>query len=181
MLKKHIKNQILLNIVEFAIVVVIAVIIYLLLNNFVIKTGRIDGPSMEPTLNHGDFVFISKTPYYAKKPQMGDIIAFPHPSIPDYELVKRVIGVEGDVVDYVNYVFYINGEELPAQYQREQGGGYNVEFPVTVPEGHVFVLGDNRLQSDDSRKAEIGCIDIKTVYGKVVFRLMPFSEIGIVK
>jgi signal peptidase I len=178
MLKKRIKNKILLNIVETLIALAIALAVFFVVFNYVARTGTVGGISMEPTLHHGEWVFINRLAYKIGKPKLGDIIGFPRPSDNDELLIKRVIGVAGDSVDYIGGVVFLNGELLPEEYRMESGGGYSMAFPLTVPEGSVFVLGDNRWASEDSRYIEVGLIDIDTIIGKVPFRLFPFDKFG---
>ncbi|MDR1706276.1 MAG: signal peptidase I [Clostridiales bacterium] len=178
MLKRHIKNKILLNVVETIIALAIALAVFFLAFNYVARTGTVGGVSMEPTLRHGEWVFINRLAYKLGKPKLGDIIAFPHPSGGERLLIKRVIGVAGDTVDYFGGYVFLNGAELPEEYRMEPGGGHTVAFPLTVPEGTIFVLGDNRSLSEDSRYLEVGCVDLKTVIGKVPFRLFPLNKIG---
>jgi signal peptidase I len=177
-LKRHIKNKILLNVVETVISLAIALAVFFVVFNYVARTGTVGGVSMEPTLYHGEWVFINRLAYKIGKPKLGDIIAFPHPSNPGMLLIKRVIGVAGDSVDYIGGTVFLNGEELPEEYRMEPGGGYSVAFPLTVPEGTVFVMGDNRWASEDSRYLEVGCVELSSVIGKVPFRLFPFDKIG---
>ena len=96
-------------------------------------------------------------------------------------LIKRVIGCAGDVIDidFQQGVVYRNGEALDEPYINEPTFlQMDVEFPVTVPEGCIFVMGDNRNHSDDSRDSEIGMVDTRRVMGKALFRFFPLDRIG---
>ncbi|MCL2702998.1 MAG: signal peptidase I [Defluviitaleaceae bacterium] len=181
MLKKRIKNRILCELAELGIALVIAAVVFFVSFNFVARTGYVNGLSMEPTLFHGETVFINKAAYWFKKPVLGDIVAFPYPRDPEKQLIKRVIGTAGDEIDFVNGIIYLNGELLPPEYRMDTGGGHTVPFPLIVPDGTVFVLGDNRWASEDSRYREVGCIPIGDLTGKVPFRLYPFNQFGLLK
>ena len=152
--------------------VVIIFIIFLL----IIRVVGVVGESMVPTLNDGDRIVITSRPY---NPERGDIVILAQPWERDNSLVKRVIGVAGDTVDidFVNGYVYINGEKQTEDYIREATHrSYDIEFPVTVPEGCIFVMGDNRNESLDSRSSRVGFIDKNYVLGKAFFRLHPEAK-----
>jgi signal peptidase I len=124
---------------------------------------------------------------------MGDIIAFPNPnpdaSNPESQYIKRVIGPPGDIViTYEKGIIYIDGEPLPPEYQMSAGEDAH-DHDIVFPHYHkycgdaVFVLGDNRgrAQSHDSRFANVGCIPVSNITGKVPFRFYPFSGFGVIR
>jgi len=178
MLMSRIKNKLIREIVEFAIAAAIAAAVFFVVFNFVARTGRVNGVSMEPTLSHGEIVVINRMAYWFNEPRMGDIIAFPDPENTDRHLIKRVVGVGGDEIDYINNVVFVNGEVLPPQYRMLDEGGRSVPFPLIVPEGEVFVLGDNRWASKDSRYVEVGNIPVSEITGRIPVRIWPISMIG---
>jgi signal peptidase I len=165
--------------VEMFVFVLLAVVI---LTSFFFKHSVVEGDSMLNTLVNGDHLIISDLFY---TPERGDIIVFE-----DYStslkkaVVKRVIGLPGETVEVKlnalgEYEVYINGEYLEEEY------AYNdVQFTTSgtgtwvVPEGEVFVMGDNRFNSTDSRVASVGTIDIDCILGRVLFRFMPFDKFG---
>ena len=139
--------------------------------------------SMENTLHQNDYLFVSRRHYswFGNDLQRGDIITF------DSELttglgmkkilVKRIIGLPGDKISISDGKVYINGEAQEEPYTKD-GYTSTTMDEVTVPEGYIFVLGDNRQNSTDSRSPEVGFIDINRIRGKVVFRLFPISDFG---
>jgi len=151
---------------------------------FLFRTVGVSGESMFPTLDDKDRIVLSAT-YYT--PKQGDIVVTCQPSkssdIPD-TLVKRIIATEGQVVkfDYTNEILYIDGVEIEedyAFYDPAAAGKYGVVEFAPVPEGYVFVMGDNRNHSSDSRDGRIGVIKEEYIMGKALFRIMPFGEFKI--
>ncbi len=154
---------------SFAIAIVLVILIFtLLFRIFVVK-----GPSMLETLQDGDRILVSNLFF---TPDTGDIIVFSGNYNDGEVLVKRVIGTYGDVVDITkNGAVVLNGEILDEPYL-EYGTltvNRDISLPYTVAEGELFVLGDNRGVSLDSRSSVIGPAETKKVLGKVIFRLFP--------
>lgn len=165
-----------------------------LILTFVLSISMVIGSSMEPTLLENDRVVIMRFFY---KPDYGDIIAVWAEGLPNREtggkgemIVKRVIGLEGDVIDIDRETgtVYRNGTPLEEDYIKESINNDNLgnaEYPVTVEENTVFVLGDNRNHSTDSRYVDngaadfyVGCIDLRYIMGKAVYRIYPLDRIG---
>lgn len=137
---------------------------------------EIFGSSMTPTFNDGDIVFSVKT----EKMEQGDIIAFYYNN---KILVKRVIAISGSWVDLASdgTVFVDNVQQVENYITDKSYGDADIDFPYQVPDGKVFVMGDHRATSVDSRHSAVGCIGADQVVGKIVFRVWPLSEIGIIK
>lgn len=158
-----------------------AVIILILLFSLVLRPAAVIGNSMLPSFNSGDRVAcIHSFSGYER----GDVIIISHATRMDESIIKRVIAVGGDTVDIDFYkgTVSVNGQELDEPYVNTPTNlSYDMTFPVTVPEGKLFVLGDNRNDSLDSRSTDIGFINENKVLGKVVFRFYPFNKIGIIK
>ena len=117
-------------------------------------------------------------------PQRGDVVIVDSYTSYGKPLVKRVIAKGGDTIsiDYDSGMVMVNGEVLQEDYIAEPTYlGYDVTFPYTVPEGTVFVMGDNRNQSLDSRSTYVGCIDERDILGRVLLCFMPFKDFGVVK
>ena len=134
---------------------------------------RIYGTSMTPTLEESDIVLSVK----GGKFDTGDVIAFYYNN---KILVKRVIAQTGDWVNIdKDGVVYVNGEVIDEPYVSGRSlGECDIELPYQVPEGRVFVMGDHRDVSIDSRSSTIGCIAEEQVVGRIIFRIWPFKEIG---
>ena len=161
---------------------VFAVVILVVVNSFLFRTTVVDGSSMVPTLHEGEYLVVSDLLYDV--PEKGDIITFYAAHYWDAVLVKRVIANEGDIVDIdkVTGNVSVNGEVLNEPYIAERIRFQDdVEMPYEVPEGTVFVMGDNRNGSTDSRNTTVGPVKYESIIGKVLFRIFPFNKIGIVK
>lgn len=137
---------------------------------------QIYGSSMTPTLNDGAIVLTVKTSDF----QAGDVVAFYYNN---NILVKRVIASPGDWVDITAAGdVYVNGELLDEPYLIEKAlGDCNIELPYQVPESRIFVMGDHRSVSVDSRNTAVGCVAEEQIVGKLVFKVWPFEEFGTVE
>ncbi|MGF6376475.1 signal peptidase I [Clostridiales Family XIII bacterium PM5-7] len=163
--------------------IIIAVVIAVIVIQF-IKPTIVKESSMEPNFYANDYVFVSKQSYTFSEPERGDVVVF-HSELKQENgdeklLIKRVIGVAGDTIDVKDDKVYLNGVELEEDYTKEEQTTGEVEGLV-VPEGQVFCMGDNRRVSIDSRYPEVGCVEIDEIVGKVVLRIWPFSEFGLIK
>lgn len=134
---------------------------------------QIYGSSMTPTLQDGEILFSLKTNSLEK----GDILAFYYNN---KILVKRVIANPGDWVDFdEDGTVYVNGEELNEPYLSEKAlGDCDLELPYQVPENRVFVMGDHRATSVDSRNTIVGCVAQEQIVGKIIFRIWPLGRLG---
>ena len=137
---------------------------------------RIYGSSMTPTLQDGDIIFTVKTSSF----EPGDIISFYYNN---KILVKRVIARSGEWVDIdEDGTVYVTNEPLNEPYLAEKAfGDCNIELPYQVPDGKVFVMGDHRSTSVDSRNTSVGCVSQEQVVGKIVFRVWPLERLGTVE
>jgi len=159
-----------LDIVE---TLVLAVVLFLGINAVSARV-RVDGFSMIPTLQDGEFVLVSKLNYQFGKPERGDIIVFHYPMDPEQELIKRVIGLPGDTIGVQNGKVSVNGQVLDEPYIAATPA-YSGEWQV--PDDQLFVLGDNRNDSSDSHSW--GFLPFEKVVGKavVIYWPPPFWEI----
>lgn len=160
----------------------IALILALVFLQFITPT-IVREHSMENTLQQNDYVFVSRRHYtwLRNEIQRGDIIVFRSDLTTaggsEKLLVKRIIGLPGETVSISDGSVFINGEAIDASYTKDgYTGGSMAE--VTVPQGYIFVLGDNRQNSTDSRSESVGFVDINDIRGKVVFRLFPLKKAG---
>lgn len=157
-------------------VIVFALLISFFIKSYIFTSTLVEGSSMFPTVHHKDKLIVNKIFFMKDNITRGDVIDFYVPSAEKYYL-KRVIGVEGDVVEIIDNRVYVNGKMLEETY---------VSTDVTEPhsnitkwevkEGFVFVLGDNRSNSTDSR--DLGLINRKDIVGKIVLRYYPFNRFG---
>ena len=161
--------------------ILIAVVVAFLVLQF-IKPTIVQEHSMENTLEPNDYLFISKQSYHLfGEPQRGDISVF-HSELTTADgseklLVKRIIALPGDTIAITGGVVYVNGEPQDEPYTKD--GYTNTEMDeITIPEGKLFCMGDNRQNSRDSRDSKIGLVDESDVLGKAVLRLFPFSRFG---
>ncbi|MDD7215101.1 MAG: signal peptidase I [Anaerovoracaceae bacterium] len=170
------------NLLEWIRDIVIAVIIAAIILAF-FKPIIVQQESMQPNFYSGDYLITSRQAYRLfGQPERGDVIVFKSHLYDEKgkqkNLIKRIIGLPGDTVEIKNGDVYINGELLQEEYVAEQGLSGEMEA-VTVPEGRLFVMGDNRRVSQDSRSPEVGTIEMDSIVGKVVLRLYPFNQIKV--
>ena len=169
------------GILEWYEALISAALVLVLIFSFFFRIIQVDGSSMVPTLVNGDKLIVWGAGY---TPQRGDVVIVDSYTSYGKPLVKRVIAKGGDTIsiDYDSGMVMVNGEVLQEDYIAEPTYlGYDVTFPYTVPEGTVFVMGDNRNQSLDSRSTYVGCIDERDILGRVLLCFMPFTDFGVVK
>jgi signal peptidase I len=170
------------NTLEWVAVIVGAVLVALLIKTFVVQAFRIPSESMVPTLEMGDRVLVNKLSYDAHDLNRGDVVVFTRPDNlpggPDEpkDLIKRVIGLPGDVLLTKDGQLYVNDRLLEEPYLPEGTPTFGIDQPLTVPEGQVLVLGDNRENSSDGRV--FGPIDQDTIIGRAFMIMWPPGRIG---
>ena len=158
---------------EFVETLAVAFILAFLIRTFVLESFQVSGHSMRPTFHNGDRVLVSKLAYDFGSPKTGEIIVFQSPVIPSEDWIKRVIGVPGDTVSIRHNKVYINGKLYPEpflKYRSSENYG-----PVKVPKGSLFVLGDNRPDSYDSRY--FGFLKENRVVGEAFVTWWPLSRL----
>lgn len=170
-----------------------SVLVVVAIFTFVIRMMGVDGHSMLNTLQHGDRLLVVNSMLYHDY-KYGDIVILRKNVVFDDDpIVKRVIAVEGQTVDidFAEGIVYVDGEALEEDYIREPTyTAEGTEFPLTVPEGSIFVMGDNRNGSSDSRDYRLGTVDTRYVIGKAAFLIFPgpdyetekrdFKRIGVI-
>ena len=170
-----------------------SVLVVVAIFTFVIRMMGVDGHSMLYTLQHGDRLLVVNSMLYHDY-KYGDIVILRKNGVFDDDpIVKRVIAVEGQTVDidFAEGIVYVDGEALEEDYIREPTyTAEGTEFPLTVPEGSIFVMGDNRNGSSDSRDYRLGTVDTRYVIGKAAFLIFPgpdyetekrdFKRIGVI-
>ena len=155
----------------------VAVAVIAVVFTFFARIVKVDGHSMDPTLANGERILIGML----KDPDYGDIVVVDGYTSYSKPLVKRVIGKGGDTIDidFTAGIVYRNGEALDEPYTAEPTYlQESVTFPITVPEGCLFVMGDNRNNSTDSRDTRVGCVDKQDIMGVAMLRILPFGKIG---
>ena len=162
---------------DILIAVIIAAVILVFLKPFVVKQQ-----SMEPNFHEGDYLITSRQAYNLfGDPERGDIIIFKSDLLDENEkpkyLIKRIIGLPGEEISIRDGNVFIDGEQIEEPYLTDYGISGEME-PVTIPEGQFFVMGDNRMASEDSRSARVGTVEKERIMGKVVVRLFPFNKIS---
>ncbi len=184
------KNTWFKELLDWIIAIVIAVVVALLVRNYVFTLVKVQGQSMEPTLQNADRLYVNRLFYTPKK---GDVVIFVSKSDPNHPYVKRVIATEGDSVyiDFKNGDVFVNDQLIEEPYIKEETallgsyiaelivkGEYGPDKPIVVEKDHIFVMGDNRNNSKDSR--ELGQIPLDEVLGGAVFRFWPLDNFGAV-
>lgn len=148
------------------------------------QPNQIKGASMEPSFYSGEYILTSKITYRFRSPHRGDVIVFKSPKNPDIDYIKRIMGLPGDQVMVKNSDLYINGQLLQENYTSAkinlwEGGFLRDGVPATIPRNEIFVMGDNRPRSSDSR--EFGPVPLDSIIGQVFFRYFPANKMGQVK
>lgn len=195
----HARPRTIPAIVELPLLAVAAIAVTLAVKALLAQAFYIPSSSMEPQLREHDRVVVSRTAYRLHDPNRGDIVVFPSPAVPgdehgllegwvddvldtiavgdrgDRELIKRIVGLPGEVVEARDGAVHIDGRRLYEPYL--PAGMTTDDFgPITVPEGRVFVMGDNRPNSHDSRFEDIGPIEIDSIVGRAIALVWPPSR-----
>lgn len=155
-----------------------SLIVVVLLFTMLFRIVNVSGPSMLPTLQQDDHVLLSSCFY---RPHPGDVVVITHTAKLKEPIIKRVIALENQTVDidFATGMVYVDGQALDESAYIENGittQPSDFTYPLTVPSGHLFVLGDNRAVSNDSRSSEVGMIDERYVLGKAEFVVFPFDR-----
>jgi signal peptidase I len=163
---------------EWIEAIVIALVLVIILMIYVFRPALVDGSSMVPTLENGDRLIFTDIAY---TPKQGDIVIVDSEGLGKF-IVKRIIATGGQTldIDFTTGEVKVDGALLEETYinadtMLDEGGHI---YPITIPKDNVFVMGDNRLHSTDSRSSLVGFVDNNDIFGKVVFRVYPFSKIG---
>lgn len=169
--QKEFRKILMSTVSSLLVVAAIAVLISMLL----LPVLRVTGSSMTPTMQNDELIICSKRSNFIS----GDIVAFYYNN---KILLKRVIGTSGDIIDISeDGTVFVNGQALDEPYVSEKSlGECDIELPYQVPDNRIFVMGDHRSVSVDSRSTSVGCIADEYVIGKVIFRIWPFESLGTV-
>jgi signal peptidase I len=181
--KRGERGAVLQGFLELVGMIVVVVICYFGIRMFVVGTFEIPSQSMTETILVGDRVFSEKISYYQHSPQQGDIVTFSDPRKPEQTLIKRCIATAGQTVELRDGDVYVDGVALDEPYTRGKPSmeltpapGVDLEYPYTVPEDCIWVMGDNRTRSRDSRW--FGDVPVSSVTSRVVCTYWPPERIG---
>ncbi|NPV52159.1 MAG: signal peptidase I [Firmicutes bacterium] len=166
------------EVMEYLQAFVIAVVLAAFIITFIAQSFVVQGSSMEPTLHNGERLLVNKFIYRFREPARGEIVVFRYPFDPRRKFIKRVIGVPGDRMEIRDGSVFLNGSKLDEPYTLDLT--YGTYGPEVVPEGRVFVLGDNRNNSEDSRFADVGFVPLSNVVGHAFLIYWPLNRIGLV-
>jgi signal peptidase I len=165
------------GLVEFLVILAVAfVLVFGFVRPFVLEAFRIPSESMVPTLLVGDRVFVNKFIYRFTEPERGDVVVFESVNGGEEDLIKRIVALAGDEVEVRNGTLLVNGEDREEPYLNRNLPFNDSYGPSEVPEGHVFVMGDNRANSADSRV--FGPLPIENIEGEAFVRFWPPLRIG---
>lgn len=155
---------------------VVAAVLAAVIVTFVLQSFLVQGASMLPSLHDGERVLVDKITYRFREPQRGEVVVFRYPADASRKFIKRVIGLPGDVVEVRAWTVYVNGRPLHEEYIL--GPTYREFGPAVVPEGTLFVMGDNRNQSEDSRDPSVGFVPQSLVVGRAILTYWPPDQFG---
>ena len=159
---------------EWVISISAAIILALLIRTFIVELYVVDGPSMRPTLQHDERLVVNKFIYRVRGPIKGEILIFRYPRDPSRDFIKRVIATAGDTIEIKEGRVYVNDQLQREDYILEKT---RTEYPkVTIPEGTIFVMGDNRNNSEDSRFSDVGFVPLDLIKGKAILIFWPSDE-----
>jgi signal peptidase I len=158
---------------DWVISIIIALVLAFTIRYFIVELYMVDGPSMTPTLLNGERLVVNKFIYHFETPKKGDIIVFRQD--PTHDFIKRVIATAGDTIEVKDGKVIVNGKVLNEPYILDTTRGY---YPLTtVPAGHIFVMGDNRNNSEDSRYPAVGFVSLNQVKGEAVLVFWPLDHL----
>ncbi len=162
---------------EIVETIVLSLVIFLLIRQ-VIQNYRIESHSMEPNFYENQFILVNKLAYRLGEPTRGEVIVFHNPGNPDEDYIKRVIGLPGDTIEVRDQTVFINDQVLEEPFDKNPFFDGEIYGPEVVPPDHLFVMGDNRANSSDSRR--IGPIDESLIVGRAWLRVWPLNKFGLV-
>ncbi len=157
--------------------IVLSLVIFLLIRQ-VIQNYRIESHSMEPSFYEDQFILVNKLAYRLGEPTRGEVIVFHNPGNLDEDYIKRVIGLPGDTIEVRDQTVFINNQVLEEPFDKNPFFDGETFGPQVVPPNHLFVMGDNRANSSDSRR--IGPIDESLIVGRAWLRVWPLNKFGLV-
>lgn len=169
-------------ILDFLETIVVALSIFVVIYLFLMQPHEIKGSSMEPNFKDKEYILTDKISYRLHAPARGDVVIFKAPVNPDVDYIKRVIGLAGDRIKIQDGFVYVNGDKLDEYYLRDLTSLFPGSFisegqEIIVPPDKLFVMGDNRSHSSDSR--QFGPVPLDSVIGRAFFRYWPITSLGV--
>lgn len=160
---------------DWGISIVIALVLAFFIRHFIVELYLVEGPSMRPTLENHERLVVNKFIYKFRAPERGEVLVFRYPKDPSRDFIKRVIAVPGDTIEIKEGRVFVNQQLQNESYILSKTRG---SYPLsTVPEGHIFVMGDNRNNSEDSRFSDVGFVPFDLLKGKAVMVFWPLDQL----
>lgn len=160
---------------DWIISIAIAVVLALFIRHFIVELYLVDGPSMQPTLVSNERLVVNKFIYRFRTPKKGEVLVFQYPKDLSRDFIKRVIALPGDTIEIKDGHVFVNNQLQNEPFILSQTRG---DYPLTtIPEGHIFVMGDNRNNSEDSRFPDVGFVPFNLIKGKAVLVFWPLSNL----
>jgi len=160
---------------DWVISIVVAVVLAFFIRYFIVELYLVDGPSMQPTLLNHERLVVNKFIYRFRVPQRGEVLIFKYPQDQSRDFIKRVIAIPGDTIEIKDGRVFVNQQLMNEPYILSKTRG---DYPLTtIPEGTIFVMGDNRNNSEDSRFADVGFVPYSLIKGKAVMIFWPFDQL----
>ena len=168
---------------DFLETIVVSLAIFAVVYIFLFQPHQVDGQSMTPNFQNGEYILTDKISYRIHAPNRGDVVVFHSPQDERVDFIKRILGVPGDTIKIQSGYVYLNGTKLEEEYLNDPGAVLSGRFlrensEVKIPAGQYFVMGDNRSHSSDSR--EWGLVTSGGIVGRAFFRYWPISDFGVV-
>ena len=158
---------------DWIVSIVVAVALAMVIRTFIVELYVVDGPSMRPTLESDERLVVNKFIYRFRPPEKGEVLVFQYPRDPSRDFIKRVIATPGDTIEIHEGRVLVNDQLLTEDYILEKTRS---EYPKSVvPAGRIFVMGDNRNNSEDSRFADVGFVPYDLIKGKAMVVFWPIS------
>ena len=169
---------------DWLVSIIVAVALAFCIRTFLVEPYMVEGSSMYPTLKNHERLIVDKLSYFVTNPKRGEIVVFRFPKDESRDFIKRVIAVGGDTIEMKNGQVFVNGQALKEDYiYKNDPKGKNISSyrKTIVPEGTIFVLGDNRNNSEDSRFADVGFVPHKLVQGRALVCFWPLGNMRVIK
>ena len=159
---------------DWTISIIIAIALAFLIRTFIVELYIVDGPSMRPTLENHERLVVNKFIYSFHEPERGDVLVFRYPRDPTRDFIKRVIALPGDTIEIKDGQVFVNDQLQNEPFILEKT---RTEYPkAEIPAGTVFVMGDNRNNSEDSRFSDVGFVPFNLIKGKAILIFWPLED-----